>query len=85
VGTQRGPVLPALHASREDVRRVRAKWMAQPMWRRVGDIIFGTMLLAALLLLRLTWAFTWSVRYLVITCVVLLLPVLWFAGGKLRA
>jgi hypothetical protein len=74
----------ALYASREDARRMRANWMAQPLWCRTGDIIFGTMFVAGLFLLRLIWVFPWSIRYVAVMCAGLLLPVLWFVPRRDR-
>ena len=31
----------ALYASRENAQRARANWMARPLWRKIGDVIFA--------------------------------------------
>ena len=36
----------ALDARRQDAHRARANWMARPLWRRVGDVICGTLFLS---------------------------------------
>jgi hypothetical protein len=74
----------ALYASREQVCRARANWMARPLWRKIGDVIFSTMFLIGLFLVRLTWVFAWSIRYVAVGCAALLLPVLWFAPTQGR-
>ena len=74
----------ALYASREDAQRARANWMAQPLWRRMGDVIFGTLFFAGLFLVRLTWDFAGLVRYVAVGCAALLLPVLWFVATRDR-
>jgi hypothetical protein len=74
----------ALYASREDAQRARADWMARPLWRRIGDVIFGTMFVVGLCLVRLTWGFAGSIRYVAVGCAALLLPVLWFVATRDR-
>jgi hypothetical protein len=53
----------ALDAQREEAHRARANWMARPLWRRVGDVICGTLFLVGLFLIRLGWVFTTTERY----------------------
>jgi hypothetical protein len=76
--------IAALNASREDAQRARANWMAQPRWRRIGDVIFGTMFFVGLFLIRLTWDLAGLVRYVAVGCAALLLSVLWFVATRGR-
>jgi len=68
----------ALDARREAAQRARANWRARPLWRRFGDVICGALFLVGLFLIRLTWVFAGSIRYVVVGCAALLLPALWF-------
>ena len=68
----------ALYAQRRGAHRARANWMARPLWRRMGDVVFGTMFAAGVFLGCLTWIFASSIRYVAVVCAALLLPALWF-------
>jgi hypothetical protein len=74
----------AVYASREDATRVRLRWIARPLWRKVGDVIFGTMLFAGIFLIRMTWVISWSIRYVAVGCAALLLPFLWIVATRER-
>ena len=74
----------ALLASREDARRARANWMAQPLWRRIGDVTFGTMFFVGCFLVRLALDVSVSIRYIAVGSAALLLPVLWFVAMRGR-
>jgi hypothetical protein len=74
----------ALYAGREDAQRARANWMARPLWRRIADVVFGTMFVAGIFLVRLAWVFAGSLRYVAVACAALLLPVLWFVATRGR-
>jgi hypothetical protein len=73
-----------LKASREDAQRARANWMARPLWRRMGDVAFGTMFVVGIFLVRLAWVFAGSLRYVAVGCAALSLPVLWFVATRGR-
>lgn len=72
----------ALYAQRRDAHRAHANWMAQPLWRRMGDVVFGTMFVVGVFLVRLMWV--WSIRYVAVACAALLLPALWFVPTRGR-
>jgi hypothetical protein len=74
----------ALYTSHEEAQRVRADWMALPLWRRIGEVFFGTMFVGGLFLVRLIWVFAGSIRYVAVGCAALLLPVLWFVATRDR-
>jgi hypothetical protein len=74
----------ALYAHRQDAQRARANWMARPLWRKIGDVIFGTMFVVGIFLVRLAWVFAGSLRYPAVGCVALLLSVLWFVATRGR-
>lgn len=76
--------IAALDARREDAHRARANWMARPLWRRVGDVICGTLFLVGLFLIRLAWVFTDPARYISVGCGALVLPALWIVMTRRR-
>ena len=72
----------ALYAQRQGAHRARANWMARPLWRRIGDVVFGTMFVVGVFLVRLTWVFASSIRYVAVVFAALLLPALWFVPTR---
>ena len=58
---------------REKSKRDKAKWLAQPLWRKVSDVVALTVLIVGLVLVR----FAGPIEYNVAGVVLFALPLVW--------